>query len=309
MAGGAAIPVVAADPGHSRDGGGSHRDGGSRGDGGSHRDGGSRRDGGGSQRDGGSRRGGGDYERDGAGRYGQDRGERDDYRRGPTTGPNRGYGQDGGGNGRDWSRADDEDTAGSDDFVIQPSAAARAASPSLASPGGASPGVASPSLAAQDDTAVTEVSVPSLPAAPGPDSGGAAITEPNGPPFTAPPVVFGDGRTPGILSWSRASGDARPETAVGPAEILVVNMAPLVEAPPPAPAPSPPPPSPTAVRLDVAPPWQRTVASMWAAAAEPSQPGGLGFGIAGLILAPLAGVWLGYRQARASRAAAQLVDR
>lgn len=305
MAGGATLPVVAADPGHSRDGGGSHRDGGSRGDGGSHRDGGSRRDGGGSHRDGGPRRDGGGYGRNGAGNYGQDRGERDDYRRGPTTGPDRRYGQDGGGNGRDWSRTDDEDTAGSDDFVIQPSAAARTASPSLAPPG-----VASPSLAAQDDTAVTEVSVPSVPAAPGPDSGGAAITEPNGPPFTAPPVVVGNGRMPGILSWSHASGDGPPETAVGPAEILVVNMAPLVEAPPPVPAPSPPPPpSPPAVRLDVAPPWQRTVASLWAAAAEPSRPGGLDFGIAGLILAPLAGVWLGYRQARASRAAAQLVDR
>jgi hypothetical protein len=53
---------------------------------------------------------------------------------------------------------------------------------------------------------------------------------------------------------------------------------------------------------------QRTVASLWAAAA-PSLPGGALFGLAGLILAPIAGAWLGYRQARASRAAAQLVPR
>src|SRR6185312_13237239 len=64
VAGGATIPVVAADPGHSRDGGGSHRDGGSRGDGSS------RRDGGAAHRDGGPRRAGGDSGRDGAGRYG-----------------------------------------------------------------------------------------------------------------------------------------------------------------------------------------------------------------------------------------------
>jgi hypothetical protein len=32
------------------------------------------------------------------------------------------------------------------------------------------------------------------------------------------------------------------------------------------------------------------------------------FGIAGLLLGPIAGVWLGYRQARATKAASQLVS-
>ena len=188
--------------------------------------------------------------------------------------------------------------------MIQPSASARTASPSLAAPD-----AASPSLAAQDDTAVTEVSVPSVPDTGGSGSGGAAITEPNGLPFTAPPVTFGNGRTPGLLTG--APDDAPPQAAVEPAGAGDPTVAPVVEALPPPPAPSPPqPPSPPppAVRLEVAPPWQRTVASWWATAAEPNRPGGIGFGIAGLILAPLAGIWLGYRQARASRAAAQLVE-
>jgi hypothetical protein len=62
---------------------------------------------------------------------------------------------------------------------------------------------------------------------------------------------------------------------------------------------------PPSYRLDEAPA-ERMVASLWAAAA-PGWPSGLLFGIAGLILAPIAGAWLGYRQARASKAAAQLI--
>jgi hypothetical protein len=40
----------------------------------------------------------------------------------------------------------------------------------------------------------------------------------------------------------------------------------------------------------------------------PPATGGIGamWGLAGLLLAPLAGIWLGYRQARADKAGAQL---
>jgi hypothetical protein len=176
----------------------------------------------------------------------------------------------------------------------------------------AAPSLASPSLAAPDDTAAPEVSTPPAAADTGAsDSGGAAVTFPDGMPFTAPTVTVGDGRTPGILSWRRDANGATRQPGAGPANVVDATVIPVVEAPPP-PSPPPPPvpqPLPPATRLDMAPPWQRTVASMWAAAAEPSRPGGLSFGIAGLILAPLAGVWLGYRQARASRAADQLVER
>jgi hypothetical protein len=74
------------------------------------------------------------------------------------------------------------------------------------------------------------------------------------------------------------------------------------------PVPAPPPVVVPTTKLEP-PALQRAVSSLWAAAAAPSRPGGVVFGIAGLLLAPIAGAWLGYRQARASRAAAQLVRR
>jgi hypothetical protein len=110
--------------------------------------------------------------------------------------------------------------------------------------------------------------------------------------ITAPRVTIGNGRSPGILT--------------GPAEDAPLQAGGPVEVPAPTVPPLPAPQLPVPTQLDVAPPWQRTVASLWAAAA-PSRPGGVVFGVAGLILAPLAGVWLGSRQARATRAAAQLI--
>lgn len=133
--------------------------------------------------------------------------------------------------------------------------------------------------------------VPSVPAgrvSGGGDSRPAAVAAP---PVTAPRVTFGNGRSPGILS-------GRPEHAPGGNTSDVV-------APPPEAPPAVTPQLPPAYRLDEAPA-QRMVASLWAAAA-PGWPSGLLFGIAGLILAPIAGAWLGYRQARASKAAAQLI--
>jgi hypothetical protein len=182
--------------------------------------------------------------------------------------------------------------------VIQPSLAAR---------------TASPGLAPVDTTNTTDPKAPIPPAVDpgGSGSGGAAVTFPDGEPFTAPTVPVGNGRTPGILTWRHGADGAPQQTGAGPADVVRATVKPVVEAPSPPSPPAPPLPQtlPPTSRLDVAPPWQRTVSSMWAAAAAPSAPGGLAFGIAGLILAPLAGVWLGYRQARASRAAAQLVDR
>jgi hypothetical protein len=102
-------------------------------------------------------------------------------------------------------------------------------------------------------------------------------------------VTVGNGRSPAILS-------GRPERA--PRLGAAPNVPPAVIQP----ATTQLPPT---DRLDVAP-TERIVASLWAAAA-PGRPGGLLFGLAGLVLAPIAGAWLGYRQARASRAAAQLI--
>jgi hypothetical protein len=102
-------------------------------------------------------------------------------------------------------------------------------------------------------------------------------------------VKVGNGRSPGILSGHDAP------TREGPVDVAVPAVTPQAVTPQ-----LPPP-----YRLEVTPA-QHMVASLWSAAA-PGWPGGLLFGLAGLILAPIAGAWLGYRQARASRAAAQLI--
>ncbi|MCU1698107.1 MAG: Uncharacterized protein JWR34_4170 [Mycobacterium sp.] len=131
--------------------------------------------------------------------------------------------------------------------------------------------------------------VPAVPARPVSGGGGASpVTA--APPVTPPAVTVGNGRSPGILT-------GRPERAPRSTG-TTPNVAPAVTQP----AATHLPPT---DRLDVAPA-ERMVASLWAAAA-PGRPGGLLFGLAGLFLAPIGGAWLGYRQARASRAAAQLI--
>ncbi|KAA0081124.1 hypothetical protein CIW52_21005 [Mycolicibacterium sp. P9-64] len=122
-----------------------------------------------------------------------------------------------------------------------------------------------------------------------PASGGGGTVA--APPIVAPPVTFGNGRSPGILS-GRLEDVPRP-----------TGGTPAVAAPEPAPAVTPQ--LPPSYRLDGASA-ERIVAPLWADAV-PGWPSGLPFGIAGLILAPIAGAWLGYRQARAGRAAAQLI--
>jgi hypothetical protein len=272
LVGGAAVPVVSADPGHSRDGNGSDR--------------------GSDSRHGDSRRG------DGDGRHGQGGAERgrDDggwQRGGDSRGPDRtndpSYPNSAVGAGRTAelnpnrtevaSRAGT--TARSDQVVTDSSVSRR-------------------SVTGEVTTATVIPEEPALPAVPirpvagGGGSGAAAVAAPGGSPVTAPSVTIGNGRSPGILTGR--PDDAPSRAGVDPA-VAGPAMTPAVVTPqlqPPD-------------RLDVPPP-QRAVAILWAAAA-PGQPGGVLFGLVGLILAPIAGAWLGYRQARASRAAANLVPR
>lgn len=129
------------------------------------------------------------------------------------------------------------------------------------------------------------------------DGGGGSAAADTPPVVTAPTATVGNGRTPGDLTEPDA-GPSLPAPR-GPAD----TVEPV--APPPAVSPALPAPA----QLGEARPWQRTVASLWATAAAPSRPGGVLFGLAGLLLAPLAGAWLGYRQARASKAAAQVIGR
>jgi hypothetical protein len=109
----------------------------------------------------------------------------------------------------------------------------------------------------------------------------------------APPVRFGNGRTPGVL-----------RTAPGHTN-NVVN--PVPAAPAPAPPPPPAPESPSAALMAVEPPSQEFMDRIWAPL-RPTFGSGVLFGLAGLVLMPLSGIWLGYRQARAAKAASKLVS-
>ncbi|WP_319447021.1 MULTISPECIES: hypothetical protein [unclassified Mycobacterium] len=123
-------------------------------------------------------------------------------------------------------------------------------------------------------------------------SGGAAQ-----PAFVAPKVTFGNGRAPGVLGGAGRLTRA-PEPIPLPIDPAAAGQW--------SPAPAVPPPT-TAVRELAS---QRTefIDRVWAPL-HPAFPGGLVFGIAGLVVAPLAGVWIGYRQARGADAADQFADR
>lgn len=131
-----------------------------------------------------------------------------------------------------------------------------------------------------------------------PSGGSAGGAQPGGS-FAAPAVTFGDGRAPGGTVGadqpvSAASPGAAPRSPDPVTELDPASLVPILEPLPPS----------TALR-EAASPKPEFVDRVWSPL-RPAFPGGLVFGIAGLVLGPLAGVWLGYRQARA---AAQLVDR
>ncbi|EHI10715.1 hypothetical protein KEK_21295, partial [Mycolicibacterium thermoresistibile ATCC 19527] len=88
-------------------------------------------------------------------------------------------------------------------------------------------------------------------------------------------------------------GDAPAATGTGP------HQAPAVEPPPPAPAEAPAPPRSWLPRgeIPVLRPWTTD---------EPGRVGDPRLGLAGLVLIPLAGAYLGYRQARAAQSAERL---
>lgn len=137
---------------------------------------------------------------------------------------------------------------------------------------------------------------PSAPPADEAGSGSSTGVQGDAAPNTAPPVTVGNGRSPG-LSWERPD---EPNIVLGSVPPPVSSAL----APPP-----PPPPVPVAVLIpSPAPASPGLIARIW----EPLRPtfaGGPLFGIVGLVIMPLAGMWLGYRQARAARAAAELIVR
>lgn len=151
---------------------------------------------------------------------------------------------------------------------------------------------------AVEPTPLVPASPSAAPTVGGGGGGGALAT--NGV-LASPLVTFGNGRTPGLLS--RRSG--RVQLAAG-AVPPAAEPVPVIVAAPALPPPSAPGPG-QIIPLSDEQRGPAYIEGLWAPI-QPAFPGGLLFGIAGLVLMPLAGVWLGYRQARASRAASELVE-
>jgi hypothetical protein len=144
---------------------------------------------------------------------------------------------------------------------------------------------------------VAEQAPPAAPAeAPAATAGGGSGSAAQ-PAFVAPTVTFGNSRAPGYLSGAHRSTTAA-ESIPSP-----VNPAPAA-----ADQWSPAPAVPTTAVRELASQRPEFIDRIWAPL-RPEFPGGVVFGIAGLVVAPLAGVWIGYRQARGADAADHFADR
>lgn len=120
------------------------------------------------------------------------------------------------------------------------------------------------------------------------------------PAVTSPRVVVGNGRIPATPAPVRTpavtAAPAPPPRAVAatPRPAAPVTVPRIAAAPQTVTVVA----GPHGFELPAPPPWTTVT---------PGRPTGTIFGIAGLLLAPIAGMWLGWRQARASKSAAQLV--
>lgn len=272
VAGGAGAAVVSADPGGSRSPSSHSRDGAQ-----------SSRDGGHSARDGGGRRDQGPRQRDGnqgAVRGGKDR-DAGDRRRGPQrTGS------------KDWPDDDGPTT------VVAGRGGTTALAPAPEAVTASRPVAVEPATpSAVPNRPVTRVATEN-----GGGGGGSTGQAPT--PAVAPKVTVGNGRSPEFVSAPSAESSAAIEPVTLPAPAAPV-LAPLLppQAPVPVAVPSPPPPRPVEWSL----PATSVTASVWGKV-QPGWPVGVLFGLAGLVLAPIGGMWLGYRQAHATKKVAQLTS-
>jgi hypothetical protein len=222
------------------------------------------------------------YDRDGqsgSSRNDDRYGDRDDDRRG----------DDGGRRGGDsYQRGDDRDGWEGRTGWEGGYADARAKG-GYAGPGGyqvASRPSAQPSTTSRNTT-ITGAATPEQVPLGGEPGGGAVPQGGLAAPVEAPRVTFGNGRTPGVLKTA-------------PGRTATVNPAPAPSAP--APPPPPAPESPAAALMAIEPESQEFIDRIWAPL-RPTFGSGLLFGLAGLVIMPLSGIWLGYRQARAAKSA------
>jgi hypothetical protein len=310
-AGGPGTAVTSADPGSSRSPSGHSSDGGqSRGDGGQ-RD---RRQGPGGSDGRGNDRGGNDgRDRNGGDRRGSNR--QDDTR---TPSGDGWRGSDRPSRSSSWG--DDDESTGitagrgpSSAAAVQTATASRSMAvasdtPAVAAETPTDANVPTVATASAPDTAPTVAST--IPTSGG--GGGVVADAATSAPVVAPKVTFGDGRSPGLLSQR----PGEPPAQMGPEPTIAQPLPAVPASPAPTLLPMLPmlPMQPTQTAL-VRPltmestPWplsETPVTSFWGKA-QLGWPVSVLFGIVGLLLAPIGGVWLGYRQARAAKSASDLV--
>jgi hypothetical protein len=161
-----------------------------------------------------------------------------------------------------------------------------------------------PAVAAE--TPSVAAATPTVPVLPIVIAGGGAVpADESTAPIVTPLVTFGDGRSPRFLSEGRGELPIQ----VGRLEPISAAALPAIPAPPApllaqqAAATLPP------VTM-AAMPWplsETPVTSFWGKV-QSGWPASVLFGIAGLLLAPVGGMWLGHRQARAAKVASQLIS-
>ncbi|QNJ95463.1 hypothetical protein HZU40_15315 [Mycolicibacterium fluoranthenivorans] len=149
-----------------------------------------------------------------------------------------------------------------------------------------------PQTAASTGDSESSTATPTLSVAGARASSGSDMP-PAAPAFVAPKVTFGDGRTPGDGARHPVVSVPQPGVAITLPPVVMAVPAPLGIAPAPAPPSAP-------LDLSALHGWD---------SARPGQPMTSWFGVAGLLLIPLAGAALGYRQARAAKAASTLAIR
>jgi hypothetical protein len=162
-----------------------------------------------------------------------------------------------------------------------------------------------PAVAAETPTVAAET--PAVPVLPVVAAGGGAVpTDESTAPIVTPLVTFGDGRSPRFLS-ERPGGElpiqvGRPEPIVA-AALRVIPAPPAPQLAQQAAAVLPP------LTMAAMPrPLSETPATSSWGKVQSSWPASVLFGIAGLLLAPVGGMWLGHRQARAAKVASQLIS-
>ena len=284
-AGGPGTAITSADPGSSRSPSGPSREGGHpRGDGDGQR---------------GHGRSSPDGDRHGSDHPGNNR-NGSDRQHGGRSGDSRGSERPGSGSSR-------SDGSVQSNGVSAARATSSVAVPQTATASRGAALVASETPAVAAETPSVAAATPTVPVLPVVVAGGGAVpADESTAPIVTPLVTFGDGRSPRVLS----ERPGEPPIEVGRPQPIIAAALRVIPAPP-APqlaaqqtaAPLPP-------LTMAAMPWplsETPVTSFWGKV-QSGWPASVLFGIAGLLLAPVGGMWMGHRQARAAKVASHPIS-